>query len=137
MENNNEKQGFSYNYSAKEQEELKRIREKYIPEEKKEENKLEKLYRLDNAATQKAQVVSLILGVVGALILGFGMSLIMTDLSRILGAYRDMYMLIGIAIGLVGGILAGIAYPMYNLTLKRERERIAPEVLRLTDELMK
>ena len=137
MENNNEKQGFSYNYSAKEQEELKRIREKYIPEEKKEENKLEKLYRLDNAATQKAQVVSLIFGVVGALILGFGMSLIMTDLSRILGAYRDMYMLIGIAIGLVGGILAGIAYPMYNLTLKRERERIAPEVLRLTDELMK
>ena len=137
MENNNEKQGFSYNYSAKEQEELKRIREKYIPEEKKEENKLEKLYRLDNAATQKAQVVSLIFGVVGALILGFGMSLIMTDLSRILGAYRDMYMLIGIAIGLVGGILAGIAYPMYSLTLKRERERIAPEVLRLTDELMK
>ena len=137
MENNNEKQGFSYNYSAKEQEELKRIREKYLPEEQKEENKLEKLYRLDNAATQKAQVVSLILGVVGALILGFGMSLIMTDLSRILGAYRDMYMPIGIAIGLVGGILAGIAYPMYNLTLKRERERIAPEVLRLTDELMK
>ena len=137
MENNNEKQGFSYNYSAKEQEELRRIREKYIPEEKKEENKLEKLYRLDNAATQKAQVVSLIFGVVGALILGFGMSLIMTDLWGILGAYRDMYMLIGIAIGLVGGILAGIAYPMYNLTLKRERERIAPEVLRLTDELMK
>ena len=137
MENNNEKQGFSYNYSAKEQEELKRIREKYLPEEQKEENKLEKLYRLDNAATQKAQVVSLILGVVGALILGFGMSLIMTDLSRILGAYRDMYMPIGIAIGLVGGILAGIAYPMYNLTLKRERERIATEVLRLTDELMK
>ena len=138
MDNNNkENSGFSYTYSAKEQAELKRIREKYTEKAKREEGKMEKLRRLDNSATQKAQVASLIFGVVGTLILGFGMSLIMTDLAAILGAYRDMYMVIGIVTGLLGGILASLAYPMYNVVLKRERAKIAPEIIRLTDELMK
>ena len=138
MDNNNkENSGFSYTYSAKEQAELKRIREKYTEKAKREEGKMEKLRRLDNSATQKAQVASLIFGVVGTLILGFGMSLIMTDLAAILGAYRDMYMVIGIVTGLLGGVLASLAYPMYNVVLKRERAKIAPEIIRLTDELMK
>ena len=132
--NNKESSGFQYTYSAREQAELKRIREKYTP---REENKMERLRRLDNGVTQKAQTVALIFGVLGALILGFGMSLVMTDLSEILGPYRDMAMLVGIAVGVVGGLLAGFAYPIYNLTLARERKRIAPEIIRLTDELMK
>lgn len=137
MDNNNDKGGFSYTYSAKEQAELKRIRERYTEKEKREESKLERLRRLDNGATQRAQTAALVCGVLGALILGFGMSLIMTELSEILGAWRDMYMVIGIAIGLLGGILACLAYPTYNIVLKRERAKIAPEIIRLTDELMK
>ena len=138
MDNNNkENGGFSYTYSAREQAELKRIREKYAEKEKREESKIEKLRRLDRGATEKAQVASLIFGVVGTLILGFGMSLIMTELSAILGAYRDMYMVIGVAVGLLGGILTSLAYPVYNAVLKRERAKIAPEIIRLTDELMK
>ena len=136
MENNNENNGFQYTYSAKEQAELKRIRDKYTaPTEV--EDKMERLRKLDASVTQKAQVVALILGIIGALILGAGMSLCMSDFAEILGSHRDMAMLIGIPIGLVGGVLAALAYPMYNLIVKRERKKIAPEIIRLTDELMK
>ena len=128
--------GFSYTYSAKEQAEIKQIRKKYTKEDK-EEDKMERLRRLDAGVTQKAQTVSLILGIVGALILGFGMSLIMSDLRAILGARTDLAMPLGILIGLVGGVLACLAYPLYHLIIKRERKKIAPEILRLTDELMK
>ena len=136
MENNNENKGFQYTYSAREQTELKRIREKYTaPTEA--EDKMERLRRLDASVTQKAQIVALIFVVIGALILGAGMSLCMSDFAEILGSHRDMAMVVGIPIGLVGGILAALAYPMYNLIVKRERKKIAPEIIRLTDELMK
>ena len=136
MENNNENNGFQYTYSAKEQAELKRIREKYTPSTE-AEDKMAKLRRLDASVTQKAQVVALIFGIVGALILGAGMSLCMSDFAEILGSHRDMAMVIGIPIGLVGGVFAALAYPIYNLIVKRERKKIAPEIIRLTDELMK
>ena len=136
MENNNENNGFQYTYSAKEQAELKRIREKYTPTTE-VEDKMVRLRRLDASVTQKAQAVALIFGVIGALILGTGMSLCMTDFAQILGSHRDMAMVVGIPVGLVGGVLAALAYPMYNLIVKRERKKIAPEIIRLTDELMK
>ena len=136
MENNNENKGFQYTYSAKEQAELKRIREKYTPSTE-AEDKMERLRKLDAGVTQKAQIVALVFGVIGALILGIGMSLCMSDFAEILGSYREMALIIGIPIGLFGGVLAALAYPMYNLIVKRERKKIAPEIIRLTDELMK
>ena len=65
------------------------------------------------------------------------MSLAMTDLGEILGSYRGMAMLFGIIIGIVGIVLVSLAYPLYNRIVKKEREKIAPEIIRLTDELMK
>lgn len=136
MENNNRESGFSYTYSAKEQAELKRIREKYTsPTES--EDKMTRLYRLDASVTKTAMSVAITLGVIGLLIMGCGMSLVMTDFADVLGAYRDFSMLIGIIIGIVGGILAGIAFPVYHAIVKHKRAKIAPEILRLTDELMK
>ncbi|MBQ8689371.1 MAG: hypothetical protein IJ515_03295 [Clostridia bacterium] len=134
MENKNENEGFRYTYSATEQAEIKKIREKYTP---REENKMERLRRLDNSATGKAQIISLVFGVIGALVLGFGMSLIMSELGAILGSKRDMAMPIGIIVGVIGVALVCLAYPMYNIILKRERDKIAPEIIKLTDELMK
>ena len=86
MDNNNENNGFQYTYSAKEQAELKRIREKYTaPAEV--EDKMARLRRLDASVTNTAQAVALVFGIIGALILGFGMSLCMTDLGEIFGSY--------------------------------------------------
>ena len=136
MENNKQEQnGFTYTYSAREQAELRRIREKYTAPA--EEDKMARLRRLDTSVTNTAQAVALALGVVGTLILGFGMSLCMTELGEILGSHKDMAMAIGILVGVVGGILASLAYPIYHAIVKAKRKRLAPEILRLTDELMK
>ena len=127
---------FTLTYSAKEQEEIKAIRKKYATPEQ-TEDKMAQLHRLDAAVTQKATSVSLVFGVIGALILGMGMSLAMTDIGKMIGLAGGMAMLMGIIIGMVGIVLVSLAYPLYNHIIKKERKKIAPEILRLTDELMK
>lgn len=129
----NKENAFRYTYSAKEQTEVESIRKKYLPQE---ENKLSRLRRLDRSATQKAQACSLSLGIIGVLILGAGMSLFMSDLGAMLALHETLAMLIGIIVGITGLVLVALAYPAYNWVLKKERQRIAPEILRLTDELM-
>jgi len=124
-------QSFEYTYSAQRQQEVEEIRKKYLP---KEEDKMEQLRKLHSIPTQKAQAVSLAVGIIGALILGTGMSLCMTNLGAVLGTFA---LVLGILVGLIGMVLVAAAYPLYSRTLKKERERIAPEVLRLTDELLK
>lgn len=136
MENNNQNQPFNYTYSARVQEEVKNIRKKYALAEE-TEDKMATLRRLDASVTQKATTTSLAIGIIGALILGSGMSLLMTDLSKALGAYANLAMPIGIIIGIIGIVLVSLAYPTYNRVVKKEREKIAPEIIRLTDELMK
>ena len=131
MEN---KEGFNYTYSAKEQEEIKNIRKKYI-EQPKEENKMAQLRRLDAEVSEKATRASLTIGIIGTLLMGIGMSLVMTDIGEILGTVLSM--VVGIVVGIIGIVLACFAYPVYNRTLSKEREKIAPEILKLTDELMK
>ena len=126
-----ENHSFEYTYSAQRQQEVEEIRKAYLP---KEEDKMEKLRKLHSIPTQKAQSASIAVGVIGALILGTGMSLCMTELGAVLG---NLAMIMGVMIGLVGMILVALAYPIYNRTLKKERERIAPEILRLSDELIK
>ena len=133
---NKEKETFNYTYSAKEQAELKRIRAKYTaPTET--EDKMARLKRLDASVTNTAQAVSLVFGVIGTLILGFGMSLIMTELNVSLGLTEDAAMVAGIIIGILGGTLASLAYPVYNAIVKAKRKKLAPEIIRLTDELLK
>ena len=127
MENNS----FEYTYSAQRQQEVEAIRQKYLP---KEEDKMEQLRRLHAVPTQKAQSASIAVGVIGALILGTGMSLCMTELGAALG---NLAMAMGVIIGLAGIILVALAYPIYNSTLKKERKRIAPEILKISDELLK
>ena len=128
MEN---KEGFHFTYSAAQQQEVEDIRKKYLP---KEEDKMEQLRKLHAIPTQKAQAASLAVGIIGALIMGTGMSLAMTDIGAALGS---LAMVIGIVIGIVGMVLVALAYPLYNRVLKKQREKIAPEILRLSDELLK
>ena len=126
MENN----AFEYTYSPKRQQEVEAIRNAYLP---KEEDKMEQLRKLHAMPTQKAQAISLAIGIIGALNLGTGMSLCMTELGAALGRFA---MALGIVVGLIGMVMVAAAYPMYNRTLKTERQKIAPEIFKLTDELM-
>ena len=125
------KEGFSFTYSAQQQKEVEEIRKKYLP---KEEDKMEQLRKLHAMPTQKAQAASLAVGVIGALILGTGMSVCLTDIGAALG---NLAMVIGILVGVVGMVLVALAYPLYNRVLKKNRDKIAPEILRLSNDLLK
>lgn len=123
---NKELTTFSYTYSAGQREEIKAIRSKYLP---KEEDKMETLRRLDAGASSKGSTAALCVGILSALTLGIGMCCTMV--------WADRWFVPGILIGLLG--IAGIvsAYPLYLRVTQKEREKIAPEIIRLTDELMK
>jgi uncharacterized membrane protein YccF (DUF307 family) len=127
MENNS----FEYTYCAKHREEIEAIRKNYLPPE---EDKMEQLRRLHSIPTKKAQAASIAAGVLGTLILGTGMSLCMTDLGAALG---QLAMVIGIVVGILGLVMVALAFPLYNYVLGKERQRIAPEILRLSEELLK
>ncbi len=128
MEN---KEPFKMTYSAEQQNEIKSIRDKYIPKEK---SKLEHLRAIDAAVNRKATMISIIIGVIGTLIMGIGMSLLMTDIGGIFGTAAFG---IGVIVGIIGIAVLATAYPIYNHILKIERKKAAPEIIRLTDELMK
>ena len=133
---NNDNKGFSYTYSAKEQEEIKKIRDKYTaPTES--ENKMARLRRLDASVTRTAEIVALVFGIIGTLTLGFGMSLCMTEIGVNIGLQSAGAVIVGAIIGILGATLASLAYPMYNIIVKRKRKKLAPEIIRLSEELMK
>ena len=125
---------FTFSYSAKQNSEVLEIRKKYLPQE---ESKMEKLRRLDRSVVQKAQIIALTIGLVGMIFLGFGMSLAMTPLGEIWGSHRDMSKVIGILVGLLGMGILVTAHPIHQVVIKRERKKIAPEIMKLTEELMK
>ena len=126
-----ENHSFEYTYSAQQQQEVEAIRQKYLP---KEEDKMEQLRRLHAIPSQKAQAAALSAGVVGTLIMGTGMSLVMTEIGDLLGS---LAIVAGITVGIVGIVLAALAYPVYNRVLKKQRQKIAPEILRLSEELLR
>ena len=130
MENEHKEAAFHYTYSAAQKQEIEHIRRKYLPPQ---EDKMDTLRRLHASAGQKARTASITLGVIGTLVLGTGMSLCMTELGTALG---HLAMFIGIAVGLAGLVMVALAYPVYNRVLKKQRERIAPEILRLSEQLL-
>lgn len=131
------KNSFEYTYSAKEQAEIKKIRDKYTATEQKEPSTIEKLRALDEGVNKKASVSALSIGIIGTLVLGTGMSLFMSEFGAFLGIGENTSLIIGLLLGIIGLVLIAFAYPLYKSIIKRERKRIAPEILRLTEELMK
>lgn len=118
-------ESFRYTYSAKQQQEIRRIREKYLP---KEPDKMEQLRRLDASVTHKANSIAIAIGIAGTLLLGVGMCCCMV--------WAGGWFIPGIGIGAAGiGIIAA-AYPVYNRVIRKERERIAPLILSLAEELL-
>ena len=95
---------------------------------------MEQLRKLHAIPTQKAQAAAIAVGIIGTLIMGAGMSLVMTEIGAVLG---QLAIVLGIIVGVAGMALVALAYPLYNRLLKKERAKIAPQILQLTDELLK
>ena len=118
---------FNYSYSAKQSAEVEKIRKKYAePTEK--EDKMEKLRRLDASASKPGTITAWCLGIAGALLLGVGMCCTMV--------WADTLFVPGIVIGVVGIACVAAAPAVYKRITKKRRKKLAPEILRLTDELM-
>jgi len=127
----NNENTFNYNYSAAAAEEAQAIKSKYMP---KETGKLDELKALDKKVRKPADVFSYVFGAISAIIMGCGMSLVMTDIGAIVGVSEPM--LPGIVIGVVGIVLAIINYPMHKAILGARRKKYADKIIELSDELM-
>lgn len=121
-----DKKIFSYEYSASRQEEINQIRRKYIP---KEATKMDELRIMDKKAENAGLVPALAAGILGILIFGTGMCCILI--------WADTLFVPGIIIGIIGLALMGAAYPLNNMFVKKKRAELAPQILKLTEELMK
>lgn len=124
MENNT----FRYSYSSSLQEELQDIKKKYTGQpESQEEDQLELLRKLDKSSTRKSTIVSIVMGAAGCLIMGIDMCCTMV--------WAAAMFLPGIIIGVAGIAMMAAAYPVYVRITKRERARIAPQVLDIIEKL--
>lgn len=84
---------------------------------------------MDAHATNKATMISIVTGVIGVLILGIGMCCCLV--------WQGKWFIPGIVVGIMGMMAVGLAYPAFQYVVKKERGKIAPEILQLTEELMK
>lgn len=96
---------------------------------------LDELEVLDNQVKRPANVFAYLFGSIAALIMGAGMSLVMTDLAATLGIVNPM--LWGVIIAAVGLAAAVVNYPIYKKILGARRRKYASVILALSDNIMK
>ena len=117
-------ESFHYNYSAERQSEIDAIRKKYLPREE-QENKMAELRKLDASLTTGAFSASMALGIISALVFGFGMCCFLVWSNIVPGALLC-----------VAGVIGMLVAPwLYRRLVEKRRAEITPEILRLTEEL--
>ena len=120
-----QKNVFTYRYSAPQNKEVESIRSKYLP---RQESKLERLRRLDRRVQSAGMIPSLSLGIVGCLIFGVG-------LCFGLGVFGGAAWL-AVLLCIIGAAVMLPAYPLYLHIAKKTKEQLTPEILRLSEELI-
>lgn len=111
---------------------IRELRTRYI---EKEHTELDDLKALDRRVRRPANVFAYVFGSASALIMGSGMSLVMTDIGEKLG--NGVPTGIGVAVGIIGMLMAIANYPVYKKILGSRRRRYAPRVIALSDKLLK
>ena len=127
----NNENTFSYTYSAKENQQVLNIRDQYLPHKK---NEVEMLKELDAKVKRPANVFAYTYGAVSAIVMGAGMSLVMTDIGAMIGLVSTMVP--GIAIGVVGMAMALSTYPIHKRMLANRKKKYAPEIIKLSEKIM-
>lgn len=111
---------------------VQKIRTQYT---EKEHTNLDALKELDAKVTRPINVLSYIIGSVSALVMGGGMSLIMTNIGTTLGL--EATMIPGIVIGVIGMLMAILNYPIHKGMMNRRRKKYADKIIALSDTIMK
>ena len=115
-----------------EQQAAAKIRAHYT---EKEITDLDTLRQLDAKVKRPANVFSYIFGSISAIIMGAGMSLVMTDIADSIGFGADP-MTAGIVIGVVGMTMALINYPIHRSIIKSRKQKYGAEILELSDKII-
>lgn len=110
---------------------VQKIRTQYI---EKEHTQLDALKELDAKVKRPANVFAYIFGSISAIIMGSGMSLVMTDIGSTIGI-KDA-MVPGIVIGIAGMLMAIINYPIHKSILTSRRKKYADQIMELSDKIM-
>lgn len=110
---------------------IQKIRTQYT---EKEHTDLDELKKLDKKVKRPATVFAYVFGILGAIVMGSGMSLVMTDLAATLGLTAPMTS--GIAIGVIGMVMVLVNYPIYKGILGSRRKKYADEIIALSDKIM-
>ena len=111
---------------------VQKIRSQYT---EKESSELDALHELDTKVKRPANVFAYIFGSVSAIIMGAGMSLVMTDIGTNVGIADPMVP--GIIVGIVGMFMVIINYPIYKRILGSRRKKYADKIIALSDNIMK
>ena len=117
-------ENFNYTYSAERQSEIDAIRKKYLPQAE-QESKMEQLRKLDESVTVPGFIASMALGIISALVFGVGMCCFLVWSLWVLGALLCV-------VGVIGMLVAPW---LYRKLVEKRKAEIAPEILRLTEEL--
>ena len=110
---------------------VQKIRTQYT---EKQHTELDALKELDAKVKRPANVFAYVYGSVSAIIMGTGMSLVMTEIGEIIGLVNTMVP--GILIGIVGMGMALSTYPIYKKMLSARKKKYAPEILALSEKIM-
>ena len=111
---------------------VQKIRSQYT---EKESTELDALRELDEKVKRPANMFAYIFGSIGAIIMGAGMSLIMTDIGAGIGVAEPM--IPGIVVGIAGMFMAIVNYPIYKRILRSRRKKYADKIIALSDSIMK
>ncbi len=111
---------------------VQKIRTQYT---EKEHTEIDSLKELDKKVRRLANTFAYIFGSIAALIMGSGMSLVMTDIGSTIGMEKPM--LPGIVIGVIGMFLAIVNCPIYKGILESRRKKYADKIIALSDKIMK
>lgn len=110
---------------------VQKIRTQYT---ERENTQLDTLKALDKKVKKPANVFAVVFGIISAVVMGSGMSLVMTDIGSIIGIESPMFP--GIIIGVVGLVMALLTYPMYKKILNSRKKKYASEIIKLSDSIM-
>ena len=108
-----------------------KIRTQYT---EKQHTELDELKELDAKVKRPANVFAYTYGFVSAIVMGSGMSLVMTEIGTIIGISNAMVP--GVVIGVVGMAMALSTYPIYKKILAARKKKFAPEILALSDKIV-
>lgn len=110
---------------------VREIRSKYT---EKEYSSIDELKRLDRAVKRPAEIFAYSFGILSSLVMGFGMSLVMTDIGKTLGFYNCNQF--GVVVGIVGLFLVSANYPMYKKMISSRRKKYSERILALSEKIL-